>query len=265
MPLWFSAFAPLLPSPGNGPAVSSGTAESPVSALVVVAAAEPAPPGGAPPGGAPPGGGPPGPPFGCPEGCADGVAVVGADAAPESSPPQAARNAAAPAPTASPSMRLRVKIVPTSNARPSSWWSSVMGRVCPPKFGAAAHPASFLRTFRVPRPRRAHRRSAAAPSPWRTSWRSRSCARRRGGRRRAVAEPPADEHAASPSSTAAATTPPNRLTPSRCTRTVVCQSSWRDGGAFAGLLRRHQAAVRRGARPAPRDTDPRERHSSPPS
>ena len=97
---------------GAGTAVAAGLAPTaPVEAQTPQAS----------PGAAPPGGGPPGPPLDWTEGCVDGVAVVDADAAPESSPPQAAKNAAAPAPTASPSMRRRVRIVLTSYARPSSW------------------------------------------------------------------------------------------------------------------------------------------------
>jgi hypothetical protein len=46
MPLWFSTFAPLEPSPGNGPAVSSGSSPFAVSLVWVLSGAPPGPPSG---------------------------------------------------------------------------------------------------------------------------------------------------------------------------------------------------------------------------
>src|SRR5215218_11520185 len=94
-PVSVRALTPLLPSPGNGPAVSSGTALGPLAPFVVV---------GPPPD--PPVGGRPGPPP--PRSTGAVVLVDGAvgddpvDVGAASSSPHAARSAAAPAPSAVP-------------------------------------------------------------------------------------------------------------------------------------------------------------------
>ena len=85
-------------------------------------------------------------------------------------------------------MRRRVRIVPTSYARPSSWWSSVMRRVCPARLAASARASLLLTNL-------------------------------------------------------------SRHVP----------KSWRDGGAFAGLLRRHQAASSPRSATCASRTAPRER------